>query len=390
MGKIIYITEDIARELENKIAPMTELPQDIKNVLRNHKTSLGTHPAFPPEEEIPFDASLTLKRFNEVVDKAAALDLNDYSPSAIQRELKALTDKCKEIEKSYKEQLENLCYNHIIDMFQVPEGLVNFTCELVEKVDVDKAPVANGEHFEFEDIAHRSRLHDAVYKRRLINAMITGGAMRLSVISKQLIGELYEMSPELPAIYKKITVLNDYLLFTKNNMGISEKAKKQAGVSYLTIGNDRVKNTVRVEAEIFPILLHESIRGFLEMFAAYGLPSSKKECAYIMSKADFIDAEPWDMRIGPAIWDYLMMCFEEPDTENIPMLLTVLFSQTTNKFNSILQEIFGETKRGERMVQKILMKAQEEFEADDFEKLMTKKQTDNSMITDGYFIPEEL
>jgi hypothetical protein len=390
MGKIIYITEDIARELENKITPMTELPQDIKNVLRNHKTSLGTHPAFPPEEEIPFDASLTLKRFNEVVDKAAALDLNDYSPSAIQRELKALTDKCKEIEKSYKEQLENLCYNYIIDMFQVPEGLVNFTCNLVEKVDADKAPVANGEHFEFEDIAHRSRLHDAVYKRRLINAMITGGAMRLSVISKQLIGELYEMSPELPAIYKKITVLNDYLLFTKNNMGISEKAKKQAGVSYLTIGNDRVKNTVRVEAEIFPILLHESIRGFLEMFAAYGLPSSKKECVYIMSKADFIDAEPWDMRIGPAIWDYLMMRFEEPETENIPMLLTVLFSQTTNKFNSILQEIFGETKRGERMVQKILMKAQEEFEADDFEKLMTKKQTDNSMITDGYFIPEEL
>lgn len=390
MGKIIYITEDIARELANKITPMTELPQDIKNVLRNHKTSLGTHPAFPPEEEIPFDVSLTLKRFDEVVDKAAALDLNDYSPSAIQRELKALTDKCKEIEKSYKEQLENLCYNHIIDMFQVPEGLVNFTCKLVEKVDADKAPVSNGEHFEFEDIAHRSRLHDAVYKRRLINAMITGGAMRLSVISKQLIGELYEMSPELPAIYKKITVLNDYLLFTKNNMGISEKAKKQAGISYLTIGNDQVKNTVRAEAEIFPILLHESIRGFLEMFAAYGLPSSKKECAYIMSKADFIDAEPWDMRIGPAIWDYLMMRFEEPETENIPMLLTVLFSQTTNKFNSILQEIFGETKRGERMVQKILMKAQEEFEADDFEKLMTKKQTDNSMITDGYFIPEEL
>jgi hypothetical protein len=275
-------------------------------------------------------------------------------------------------------------------MFQVPEGLVNFTCNLVEKVDTDKAPISNGEHFEFEDTAHRSRLHDAVYKRRLINAMITGGAMRLSVISKQLIGELYEMSPELPAIYKKITVLNDYLLFTKNNMGISEKAKKQAGVSYLTIGNDRVKNVVRVEAEIFPILLHESIRGFLEMFAAYGLPSSKKECAYIMSKADFIDAEPWDMRIGPAIWDYLMMRFEEPETENIPMLLTVLFSQTTNKFNSILQEIFGETKRGERMVQKILMKAQEEFEADDFEKLMAKKQTDNSMITDGYFIPEEL
>lgn len=390
MAKTIYITEDIARELLSMVHPMSELPQDIKNVLKNHKTSLGAHPSFPPEEEIPFDAQLTMKRFEEVVSKASELELGDYSPKAIQKELKTATDKCKEIERNFKEKLENLCYNYVIDLFQVPEGLVSFTCELVEKVDTDKAPVQNGEHFEFEDIAHRSRLHDAVYKRRIINAIITGGAIRLSAISKVLIGELYEMSPELPALYKRIAILNDYLLFTKNNMGISEKNKKQAGISYLTIGNEQVKNTVHTEAEIFPILLHESIRGFLEMFAAYGLPSSKKECAYVMSKADFLDAEPWDMRLGPAIWDYLMERFENPETENIPMILTVLFSQTTNKFNSMLQEIFGETKRGERVVQKILMKAHEEFEADDFDKLMAKKQTDNSIITDEYFKPEEL
>lgn len=385
MGKVIYITEELAKELETKVQPMTELPQDIKNVLRNHKTSLGMHPSFPPEEEIPFDAMMTMKRFKEVTEKVTELNLPDYSPQAIQRQLNVLTKQCKSIEINFKDKLENLCYNYVIDLFQVPEGLVEFSCELVEKVDDNKAPVQNKEHFEFEDIAHRSRLHDAVYKRRLINAIITGGAMRLSKISKSLIGELYEMSPELPALYKTITTLNEYLLFTKNNTGISEKDKKQAGISYLTIGNEVTKNKIVAEGEIFPFLLHESIRGFLEMFAAYGLPSSKKECAYVMSKADFIDAEPWDMRMGPAIWDYLMECFEQPESENIPMLLTVLFSQTTHKFNSILQEIFGETKRGERMVQKILMKAQEEFEADDFDKLMAKKQTDSSIINDNYF-----
>ena len=389
MGKTIYITEELAKELETKVQPITELPQDIKNVLRNHKTSLGAHPSFPPEEEISFDTIMTLKRFREVTEKVANLNLPDYSTQAIQKQLNALTKQCKTLESSFKDKLENLCYNYVIDLFQVPDGLVNFDCKLVDKVDADRAPVQDKEHFEFEDIAHRSRLHDAVYKRRLINAIITGGAMRLSAISKSLIGELYEMSPELPALYRTITTLNEYLLFTKNNMGISTKDKKQAGISYLTIGNETTKNKIVAEGEIFPILLHESIRGFLEMFAAYGLPSSKKECAYVMSKADFIDAEPWDMRMGPAIWDYLMERFEQPETENIPMLLTVLFSQTTNKFNSILQEIFGETKRGERMVQKILMKTQEEFEADDFDKLMTKKQTDTSIINDEYFRPDD-
>lgn len=389
MGKTIYITEELAKELETKVQPITELPQDIKNVLRNHKTSLGAHPSFPPEEEISFDAIMTLKRFREVTEKVTKLNLPDYSTQAIQTQLNVLTKQCKTLESSFKDKLENLCYNYVIDLFQVPDGLVNFDCKLVDKVDADRAPVQDKEHFEFEDIAHRSRLHDAVYKRRLINAIITGGAMRLSAISKSLIGELYEMSPELPALYRTITTLNEYLLFTKNNMGISTKDKKQAGISYLTIGNETTKNKIVAEGEIFPILLHESIRGFLEMFAAYGLPSSKKECAYVMSKADFIDAEPWDMRMGPAIWDYLMERFEQPETENIPMLLTVLFSQTTNKFNSILQEIFGETKRGERMVQKILMKTQEEFEADDFDKLMAKKQTDTSIINDEYFRPDD-
>ena len=116
MGKVIYITEEIAKELESKVQPMTELPQDIKNVLRNHKTSLGMHPSFPPEEEIPFDAMMTIKRFKEVTEKVTELNLPDYSPQAIQRQLNVLTKQCKSIETNFKSKLENLCYNYVIDL----------------------------------------------------------------------------------------------------------------------------------------------------------------------------------------------------------------------------------------------------------------------------------
>jgi hypothetical protein len=209
MARTIYITEDIAKELESMVQPMTELPQDIKNVLRNHKTSLGIHPSFPPEEEIPFDVEVTKMRFEEVCSEVQKLNLADYSPKSIQREIRTLTDKCKEIEKNFKQKLENICFNYVIDLFQVPEGLVAFKCELVETVNTDKANIKKDETiFEFEDISHRSRLSDAVYKRRMINALITGGAMRLSYISKELVGELYEISPELPSLYRSIMVLN--------------------------------------------------------------------------------------------------------------------------------------------------------------------------------------
>lgn len=388
--KRIYITEDIAKELSEITKPISDLPNDIKNVLRNHKTSLGMHPSFPPEEEIPFDMLITKNRFEEVLSKMNKLNIDNYSEESIKKRIQDLMAKCKDIENNHKEQLENICYNYIIDLFQVPEGIVAFDCHLVEKVDSDKAQVKDTETIEFDDISHRTRLHDAVYKRRIINAIITGGALRLSWVEKELIGEIYELSSELPSLYREIMTLNEYLLFTKNNIGISEKNKKQGGISYLTIGNDKVKNKIIVEAEIFPILLYESIRGFLEMFAAYGLPSSKKECAYVMSKADFLNAEPWDMRLGPALWDKLMAIFNEPKSEDLPMILTVLFSQKTLKFNSILQEIFGDTKLGERLAQKILMKAEEELQSDEFEELMKKKQTDTTIINDEYFKPEEL
>ena len=391
MGKRIYITEEVANKLhELDITPLKELPNDIKNVLHNHKTSLGMHPSFPPEEEKAFDFIITQKRFDEVAQKINELNLERYSVDFLKKYLQQLIDRCKEIENNFKEKLENICYNYIIDLFQVPEGLVAFDCKIVENVNSDKAQVKNSETIEFDNIKQRTRLHDAVYKRRIINAIITGGAQRLSYIDKNLIGELYELSPELPAIYRQIIIINDYLLFTKNNTGISEKNKKQSGISLLTIGNENTKNKIIVEGEIFPILLHESIRGFLEMFAAYGLPSSKKECAYVMSKADFVNAEPWDMRVGPALWDYIITAFDNPKSEELPMILTVLFSQKTEKFNSILQEIFGETKRSKIIINKILDKIYNELESDDFDELMAKKQTETNIITDEYFMPEDL
>ena len=76
--KRIYITEDIAKELSEITKPISDLPNDIKNVLRNHKTSLGMHPSFPPEEEIPFDMLITKNRFEEVLSKMNKLNIDNY------------------------------------------------------------------------------------------------------------------------------------------------------------------------------------------------------------------------------------------------------------------------------------------------------------------------
>ena len=72
------------------------------------------------------------------------------------------------------------------------------------------------------------------------------------------------------------------------------------------------------------------------------------------------------------------------------MILTLLFSQKTEKFNLILQEIFGKTQYSKVIASKILQKAKSELESDDFDELMKKKQTEVNIVNDNYFLPEEL
>ena len=79
MKKNIYITEDVAKELTEIMKPLSDLPQDIKNVLRNHKTSLGIHPAFPPEEEMPFDTlDSYLANINTKILRSNSKENDDY------------------------------------------------------------------------------------------------------------------------------------------------------------------------------------------------------------------------------------------------------------------------------------------------------------------------
>ena len=46
---------------------MLELPRYILNSLNNNKTSLGEHPAYPPEEEEKFIINAVANKFSDIV-----------------------------------------------------------------------------------------------------------------------------------------------------------------------------------------------------------------------------------------------------------------------------------------------------------------------------------
>lgn len=388
MKRIIINEEMLADGHLKSMALMQELPKDIMKALSRNMTSLGDHPSFPPEEECKFDTKITLERFEQVKNDVLSIeDLSDYSVKGLSRVLNQMIKECQEIEQENKDALEKLCFNIVVDLFAIPEGIINFSCELTENISpksirANVKPVSTD--MTFIDINHMNTLSDEVYKRRLIDALITGAAMNYSVIKKEYIGDLYEMSPKLPKLYRDIIKIMNYLMFVKNDIGISDEDKKQIGVVNVLIGNETKRTEISAEGIIFPVLLNESIKGIMEAFAAHGLPKNKKEASYVMSKADFLAAEPWDMRIGPILWQYFEEAMQEDDVKLVPNIFVEIISLPIGEFNNLMKEIFAKTSKSKKVFELVKQEIEERIEYSDFQDRMQMKSMETNVINDAF------
>ena len=393
MSKTIIINEDIlhSQVLKESIL-LDSLPNDIKTTLEKNKTSLGLNPVFPEEYGDTFDTKLTIKRFEEtkkMLEKIGEIEDCDEIGNAIPK----LIEKCRRLEEPIKSNLEKIAYNFVIKLFQLPENNINISdISLTDDLGDFQMGVrftAEDTEFEFDTVKHKKSLNGEIKKRRVINALITGAAMRIASNIKNYVADIYELDPKLPDLYRKILALNDYMLFI-TDIKPDENNPSQMGISKIILGNQQTKTDVKIKAMIFPILIYESVKCFLEVIAAHGLPLKKEEANYIMQKADYIQAEPWDMRLGPAMWDSLMRCTNDMDESVLPWFFMLLCKMPVKKFNLYMQEVLAETKKGKYLTQILIDKAINKMEYNDFEKRISSVNSDIAVINDGYIHPDEL
>lgn len=392
MGKTIIINERMLKSsLLKESILYNELPDDIRAALKDNKTSLGANPAFPDEYDESFDTKLTLSRFNETkkrLEKIGEIEECDDIENAMTN----LIEKCKKLEEPIKENLEKIAYNFIVNLFNIPEEGVNFSVELkddLSDITLGARMQSEDSKIEFETSGHKKGLNDDIRKRRVINALMTGASLRIAMEIRRYIADIYDLEPRLPDLYRKILALNDYLLFTNSNE-IKENETKHLGMSKIVMGDEQTKTDVTVAAVIFPILIYEEVRAFLELCAAHGLPKTKEEANYVIKKADYLQAEPWDMRLGPAMWDYVKTAFGNIDDVLLPYVFMEICKLNSQRFNTFMQETFAETKKSKKVAQNIINYCKEKQEYDDFECRMQAKRADVAVINEKYITPDEL
>lgn len=392
--KKVYITESMARQLKESVL-MDALPGVIKSSLSecpygNCRMFMGGDIGRRFMEKAlasQFAASkLALKSIGSI-DSVKATD--------IEGAFQELLIRCQKIEEPNRNALEKLAVNYVIDLFSVPDETVEIEAKLVGRIEnADKIspvePFDGDVQFETADLDDLSSIDSEVAKRYFLNALNMGAGMSMSENIRGYIEQLYDIDSRLPELYKELLSLNNYMIFKSPDLGIKDKNRKQIGIVNVECGPGDELVNINAQGVIFPVLLCELIRGFMELFSSHGLPKDRARADYILKKTDYLKAEPWQMRIGPYMWCIFTGYFEDTDTSDMPYIYQVLSKLKPDTFFKVISEMMAKTKKGREYARKILEKAIERKERLSFTDKMAKRKDDKSIITDGYLSPEEL
>lgn len=342
------------------------------------------------------DKSYINSAVSKMIEKAYSDAVNSFSDNIAGVEISKIEDKlskliliCQKKEEKIKTELEKLCADIALSLFDLNGTELDLECNLVNAVNQTKdfhiKPDVKGE-VEYDNIEEINTEDKDEVRRRYTNAITIGAALELTdkVIAKS-VKEIFELDEELPYLYTKIIKINNYLLLV-NNKEITDKDNAQDAYNEVQVFSDSNKASILAEGVIFPFLLTETIRGFIEVMTSKTLP--EKRADYIMNTCDILEDEPKYMILGRVFWDKL--CGDGFDEINAEKLLQKLLSLDTEQFNALMDEVLVGTKLGKEGMRKILDKIKYDSDYKSFEKDLDNKRKEKEIIADGYFTEDEL
>ena len=350
---------------------MTErMHPKLEDDLVKDKTSLGKHPIFPEGHEDSFTEKIMGDRFKEVVNRYKRHhDVNSIDNEKVKAEMLGMLKGTMSLEQNNKKALEKLAVDMVREEFDMDEDMVEIEAILTKDISLEgtkKNPLPAKYDMEFKNHDELVRANKEVYKRRFINAMIQGAAKKSHHMFHMVDNELSGIDPKLPNAYSKLMSAADYMYYIQPNMedGIAGGVFR---VKFPTKEDPKLK--IKAEAMVFPVLIHELVKGIMEILSVKGLPK-KKMGEFVINKADFLAAEPWDMRIGPALWERFTDLFDSEDFHLKHHVYNDLVELPVDEFNKQMKEIMAGTKEGKKIIKNMVEDIKKDMSNEDFNETM--------------------
>lgn len=371
------------------------ISEEQKNIISealNRESSMPfslTVPESFKSEAFPIDGfldSILAKRYEEL-KSCFSDDITSFKREDIVSKLSKLSRKCIEKERNIRPQLEKICLETVMQIFNLPDEGVEIDCNLCDEI----SPKMN---FHIHPDTDAGFVHDSIQsmqdekaeieKRRIINMLVAGGANALyEKARKCYIDAIFELDEELPHLYSKIMKINDYLVFTED-VKIEDEKHYQGSYVNVVLGDENKTTKIECKAMIFPLLLEDTIKGILELIASHGLPDSFELAERVLDAADVLENDPWNVRLGTVLWK--SVCGD--NVTNIPEYFLRIIEMPCPDFFATVKEVFAGTKKGKEITGKLVNDIAYGDGYSDFQTRIQDKQ--KAIIADGYFTEEEL
>lgn len=365
----------------------------IQRKLLEEATPLSKIP-FPKQVEEPcvnFQEVLGSDRYKEIVDNfkqyvTPNYVLNGFDIMPLMMVMMEDHENIVLIERPHREQLERLAIELVLKEMGIPEGSFQFDAKIVDPNRIDTSDFNHGMNEQKQpevDIDDEVILSEKIdleaAKRRMINAIIQGSSERGHYMYHIVEDKLVEMTgnENLVKLYGRLMSINDTMYWQLSDdmikaMGGGDgDAASAAGKE--KIDRNTKPTTIYARAVNFPVLIHEIIKGIMEVFAVHGLPESYEDFA---SEEETIDNEMWDLRLGPSIWKRVRSQFpieiitDEDKVEQQNYLLVEMFKLPADEFLYLMRELMKGSDEGKREIAQLIRKIendQKEEEQDEYE-----------------------
>jgi hypothetical protein len=354
----------------------------IERRLGSGEHLFGRSKSFPVGSESQnYSEKLATKRFKEIISKVKRYHgVQNLSP-AMFREMFQIMGEVSKIETRHKDRLEQLAVDLVSEEFDIPDQMLEATLSPPgtdlgfndEEEDEEDSEDYNSDFDTPKQPKSAKRMEELemhVDKRRVINALMQGASKKGHYIFHMVADELDSIDPRLMGLYGKLMSLADFQYWIipdetmTGQVGGVEKIEWRKAEKAEDEDEEEEMENVNVEegddipvvvakAWIFPLLVHELIKGTLELSAINWADGHLdfEEQTEVIERADTSEGEIWGMRLGPGMWEKFLDCVGTDNYDIKQWLFHELTKLPADQFHEFMKEILSGSQKCKEVIQ---------------------------------------
>jgi hypothetical protein len=289
-------------------------------------------------------------RFKEVIERLRRyLKINTEIVNMMDviRIMNETLEKVKDIESQNADKLEKLAVELIKKEFDLSDDDITFEAKLKTEELVDISEIDLEETV--EDILDFEDFDIELQKRKILNGLVHGSAVKAQYAYFFIEDELEKIHPGLTDMYSILSILSEYgyWVVPVQNPGVA--------VGKVKVKIDDGEPIVMVTSISFPYLVHELAKGVVEVMTQHDDYLNDKQREQIRGKADNLENEAVYLKLGPYMWEKLNDAIYDSNYYDIRNnIIAHLSSLRASEFNAIMKDVLAkDNSRGVDKIKKI-------------------------------------